>query len=147
MNQIKVAYSAGRGALGMASAEQRLLAAMLREPGYIDKVSAQLRPEQFLQPQQKELYEAMLRCREQGVEVSLATLRAFVSEEALNELSRLAAQYSDVNCTPDDIRLYLDRIARGTPVAGKAAEMSNDDLIRYLQSMREKKQGTDPADD
>ena len=38
MNQIKVPYSAGRGALGMASAEQRLLAAMLREPGYIDKV-------------------------------------------------------------------------------------------------------------
>ena len=69
------------------------------------------------------------------------------SEEALNELSALAAKYSDVNCTPDDIRLYLDRIARGTPVAGKAAEMSNDDLIRYLQSMREKKQGTDPADD
>ena len=31
-------------------------------------------------------------------------------------------------------------------MAGKAAEMSNDDLIRYLQSMREKKQGTDPAD-
>ena len=74
-------------------------------------------------------------------------MRPFVSDEALNELSRLAAQYSDVNCTPDDIRLYLDRIARGTPVAGKAAEMSNDDLIRYLQSMREKKQGTDPADD
>ena len=115
MNQIKVPYGAGRGALGMASAEQRLLAAMLREPGYIDKVSAQLRPEQFLQPQQKELYEAMLRCRGAGVEVSLATLRAFVSEEALNELSRLAAQYSDVNCTPEDIKLYLERIARGLP--------------------------------
>ena len=141
MNQIKVPYSAGRGALGMASAEQRLLAAMLREPGYIDKVSAQLRPEQFLQPQQKELYEAMLRCREQGVEVSLATLRAFVSEEALNELSRLAAQYSDVNCTPDDIRLYLDRIARGMPVASKAASMTNEELSSYFQSMREKKQG------
>ena len=100
-----------------------------------------------IQPQQKELFEAMLRCRQEGIEISLTTLRAFVSEEALNELSHLAAQYSDVNCTPDDIRLYLDRIARGTPVAGKAAEMSNDDLIRYLQSMREKKQGTDPADD
>ena len=61
MNQIKVPYGAGRGALGMASAEQRLLAAMLREPGYIDKGESQLRPEQFLQPQQKELYEAMLR--------------------------------------------------------------------------------------
>lgn len=147
MNQIKVPYGAGRGALGMASAEQRLLAAMLREPGYIDKVSAQLRPEQFLQPQQKELYEAMLRCREQGVEVSLATLRAFVSEEALNELSRLAAQYSDVNCTPEDIKLYLERIARGTPVASRAASMSTNDIEQYLQSMREQKQGTADAED
>ena len=147
MNQIKVPYSAGRGALGMASAEQRLLAAMLREPGYINKVSAQLRPEQFLQPQQKELYEAMLRCKEQGVEVSLATLRAFVSEEALNELSRLAAQYSDVNCTPEDIKLYLERIARGTPVASRAASMSTNDIEQYLQSMREQKQGTADAED
>ena len=147
MNQIKVPYGAGRGALGMASAEQRLLAAMLREPGYINKVSAQLRPEQFLQPQQKELYEAMLRCKEQGVEVSLATLQAFVSEEALNELSRLAAQYSDVNCTPEDIKLYLERIARGTPVASRAASMSTNDIEQYLQSMREQKQGTADAED
>lgn len=147
MDQIKVPYGAGRGALGMASAEQRLLAAMLREPGYIDKVSARLRSEQFLQPQQKELYEAMLRCREQGVDVSLATLRAFVSEEALNELSRLAAQYSDVNCTPEDIQLYLERIARGTPVASRAASMSTNDIEQYLQSMREQKQGTADAED
>ena len=157
MHQISVPYSAGGSqALGVASAEQRLrappppgsgVAAMLREPSYIPQVRAQLSPEKFVLPQQKELYEAFLQCQEQGIEISLSTLRSFVSEEALNELSRLAAQYSDVNCTPDDIRLYLDRIARGTPVAGKAAEMSNDDLIRYLQSMREKKQGTDPADD
>ena len=70
-----------------------------------------------------------------------------LSEEALNELSRLAAQYSDVNCTPDDIRLYLDRIARGMPVAGKAAHMSNEELSDYLQSMREKKQGNVPVEE
>ena len=93
------------------------------------------------------LYEALLRCREQGVEVSLATLRAFVSEEALNELSRLAAQYSDVNCTPEDIKLYLERIARGTPVASRAASMSTNDIEQYLQSMREQKQGTADAED
>ena len=84
---------------------------------------------------------------EQEVEVSLATLRAFVSEEALNELSRLAAQYSDVNCTPEDIKLYLERIARGTPVASRAASMSTNDIEQYLQSMREQKQGTADAED
>ena len=83
----------------------------------------------------------------EGVELSLTALRAFASEEALNELSRLAAQYSDVNCTPEDIHLYLDRIARGMPVASKAAAMSGDEITQYLQSMREKKQGTLPEQD
>ena len=142
MNQIKVSYTAGGSqALGIVSAQQRLLAAILREPQYLDLVKDQLKAEQFIQPQQKELYEAMLRCREQGVEISLTALHAFAGEEALNELSHLAAQYSDVNCTPDDIRLYLDRIARGMPVASKAASMTNEELSSYFQSMREKKQG------
>ena len=142
MDQIKVSYTAGGSqALGIVSAQQRLLAAILREPRYLDLVQGQLTAEQFIQPQQKELYQAMVDCRQQGVDISLATLRAFVSEEALNELSHLAAQYSDVNCTPDDIRLYLDRIARGMPVASKAASMTNEELSSYFQSMREKKQG------
>ena len=142
MNQIKVSYTAGGSqALGIVSAQQRLLAAILREPQYLDLVKDQLTAEQFIQPQHKELYEAMLRCREQGVEISLTALHAFAGEEALNELSHLAAQYSDVNCTPDDIRLYLDRIARGMPVASKAASMTNEELSSYFQSMREKKQG------
>ena len=142
MNQIKASYTAGGSqALGIVSAQQRLLAAILREPQYLDLVKDQLTAEQFIQPQQKELYEAMLRCREQGVEISLTALHAFAGEEALNELSHLAAQYSDVNCTPDDIRLYLDRIARGMPVASKAASMTNEELSSYFQSMREKKQG------
>ena len=142
MNQIKVSYTAGGSqALGIVSAQQRLLAAILREPRYLDLVQGRLTADRFIQPQQKELYQAMVDCRQQGVDISLATLRAFVSEEALNELSHLAAQYSDVNCTPDDIRLYLDRIARGMPVASKAASMTNEELSSYFQSMREKKQG------
>ena len=148
MDQIKVSYTAGGSqALGIVSAQQRLLAAILREPRYLELAKQQLTAEQFIQPQQKELYEAMLNCSREGVELSLTALRAFVSEEALNELSRLAAQYSDVNCTPDDIRLYLDRIARGMPVASKAAAMSGDEITQYLQSMREKKQGTLPEQD
>ena len=148
MNQIKVPYTVGGSqALGIVSAQQRLLAAILREPHYLDLVKDQLETEQFIQPQQKELYQAMLSCQQENIEISLSTLRAFASEEALNELSRFAAKYSDVNCTPDDIRLYLDRIARGTPVAGKAAELSNEQIAQYLQSMREKKQGNLPPEE
>lgn len=147
MDTIKVPYSAGgQQALGVASAQQRLLAAILREPKYLDTVSAELGPEQFVLPLHKELYQAMLQCRAAGVEISLSGLDSMVSEEALNELSRLAAQYSDVNCSPEDIRLYLDRIARGTPMAGKAASWSTEEFTQYLQSMREKKQGNLPEE-
>ena len=67
MNQISVPYSAGGSqALGVASAEQRLLAALLREPSYIPQVRAQLSPDKFLLPQQRELYQAMLDCQQQG---------------------------------------------------------------------------------
>ncbi len=147
MDTIEVPYSAGgRQALGMASAQQRLLAAVLREPRYLPQVQAGLQPEQFLMPLHQQIYQAMLDTAARGEDLTLAVLHQTLSEEALHELSRLAAQYSDVNCTPEDIRLYLDRIARGTPKASKAAEMSNDELTRYLQSMREQKQGQSTAE-
>ena len=142
----KVQFVGVAGTAGKTAAAG-LLAAILREPRYLELAKQQLTAEQFIQPQQKVLYEAMLNCSREGVELSLTALRAFVSEEALNELSRLAAQYSDVNCTPEDIHLYLDRIARGMPVASKAAAMSGDEITQYLQSMREKKQGTLPEQD
>ena len=148
MNQINVPLNAGGSqALGIASAQQRLLAAMLREPVYIDQVQGKVSEEQFVLPVDKELFGALVRCRQQGVEISLTALRTFVSEEAMNELARLAAQYSDVNCTPDDIRLYMDRIARGMPVAERAAGMTDEQLKDYIQSIREKKQGDAPVEE
>lgn len=147
MDTIEVPYSAGgRQALGVASAQQRLLAAVLREPRYLPQVQAGLQLEQFLMPLHQQIYQAMLDTAARGEDLTLAVLHQTLSEEALHELSRLAAQYSDVNCTPEDIRLYLERIARGTPKASKAAEMSNDELTRYLQSMREQKQGQSTAE-
>lgn len=148
MNQINVPMNAGGSqALGIASAQQRLLAAMLREPSYIDMAQGKVSAEQFVLPVDKELFSALMQCRQRGMEISLSALRTCVSEEAMNELARLAAQYSDVNCTPDDIRMYLDRIACGMPVANRAAGMTEEQLKDYIQSMREKKQGNAPVEE
>ena len=148
MNQINVPMNAGGSqALGIASAQQRLLAAMLREPSYIDMAQGKVSAEQFVLPVDKELFSALVQCRQRGMEISLSALRTCVSEKAMNELARLAAQYSDVNCTPDDIRMYLDRIACGMPVANRAAGMTEEQLKDYIQSMREKKQGNTPVEE
>ena len=65
MDQIKVPYGAGRGALGMASAEQRLLAAMLRETDVLISVphdrAARVR----------EVHALVLHCLSDGVDAQL----------------------------------------------------------------------------
>ncbi len=140
MDTIKVPYQAGgQQALGVAAAEQKLMAAILREPAYLETVAASLKPEQMVLPEMRQIYEAMLKCRAEGAAVSLTALSERADEKAVNELTRFAAQYSDVSCTPQDVQLYLDRIARGTPMAGRAAGMSDEALNSYIQSIREKK--------
>ena len=147
MDSIKVPYQAGgQQALGIASAQQRLIAAILRQPELLSFAAEKLVPEQILLPELRQIYEGMLRCREEDIHISISALNSMLSESAMNELSRLAAQYSDVKCTAEDVQMYLDRIARGTPVAKRAASMSNDELNAYLQTMREKKQGRRPQD-
>lgn len=143
MDTLKVPYQAGgQQALGVASAQQQLIAAVLREPDYLNQVAKELAPEQILLPEMREVYEAMLRCRAEGAEISLPVLSQSLSEKAVNELGRLAAKYNDVACTAEDVRMHLDRIARGTPKSSQAAEMSCDQIQQYLQSMRDKKGGS-----
>lgn len=143
MDTLKVPYQAGgQQALGVASAQQQLIAAVLREPDYLNQVAKELAPEQILLPEMREVYEAMLRCRAEGAEISLPVLSQSLSEKAVNELGRLAAKYNDVACTAADVRMHLDRIARGTPKSSQAADMSCDQIQQYLQSMRDKKGGS-----
>lgn len=147
MDTIHAPYQAGgRQALGAASAEQRLIVAMLREPGYIPLVRSRLPEDEIIMPDLKEAYAAIYRCQEQGITATLPVLAQMVSEKTMTELSRLSAQYSDVNATREDVELYLDRIAASRPKSSMAGKMSPKQLNDYLEQLRAKKQGNDPAD-
>jgi len=81
----------------------------------------------------------VFRCRDEGVPVSMALLATRLSEKTMNGLSRLAAQYSDVNATEEDVKLYLDRIENGASKKSNAAQMSGEEIGNYLQTLRERK--------
>ncbi len=148
MDTVKLPYGqGGPGSLGTATAQSRLVIAALRQPEYIAAIAPRLRPEEILQPGLREGYEAILRCQEEGGEVSLAAIGPSISEQAMNDLSRFAAQYSDVACTPQDVELYLERIARGTPVAPKAGGMTTEQISDYFEQMRARKGGGSPEED
>src|SRR5699024_6082314 len=90
----------GPGALGAASSQRWLVAAALRQPEYLKKIAPALKPEGILNEDLREGYQAILRCYEQGREVSLGAVAGEIGEKALNELSAAAAEYSHVSCTP-----------------------------------------------
>ncbi|MCI2046098.1 MAG: DNA primase [Faecalibacterium sp.] len=141
-DQIKVPYQAGgQKALGVAAAEEMLAMAMLRNPAYIAAVMPRLPVENIVMPDMKEAIGAMYRCEAAHTPVTLAALSTLVGEKTLTELSRLVAQYHDVNPTEQDVALYLDRIAQSAPKSSAASQMSNEQIEQYLQTLRDRKAG------
>ena len=70
-----------------------------------------------------------------------------IGEEAMNELCAVAAEYSDVSCTPQDVELYLERLARGKPLSAQAAGMTPQELQDKLALLRQRKGGDLPEED
>lgn len=140
---IKPSYQAGgQKALGVAYAECMVVLAMLREPSFIPTVMQRVQPAAFIMPDMQEAAAAIYRCHSEGTPVSMATLGQLVSEKTVTELSRLAAEYSDVVPTRKDLLLHLDRIEQGTPKSSTANQMTAGELSDYLDSLRSRKQGT-----
>ena len=141
MDTIKLPYGKdGPGALGAASAQRRLIAAALRQPEELARIAPALAPESILDEKLREAYQAILACWREGREVSVGALSNEIGEEAMNELCAVAAEYSDVGCTPQDIEMYLERIARGAPLSAQAGRMSGEELADYIARIREKKE-------
>ena len=142
MDTIKLPYGKdGPGALGAASAQRRLVAAALRQPEELKRIAPALQSESILSDGLREAYEGILACWREGREVTVGNLAGQISEAAMNELCAVAAEYSDVSCTSQDITMYLERIARGKPLSAQAGSMSGQELADYIARIREKKGG------
>ncbi len=137
---IKVPYDLGGSkALGLANAEQQLVAAMLKDPAVIRKVRAKITPGEFLLPEMQQACSAIFALDSQGAAVSLSTLGAVLSEQELAQLAQLLARNADLNLTDQDIEMFLARIRKSLPKSSKAGSMSADELQNYLQSLQKEK--------
>ena len=137
---IKVPYDLGGSkALGLANAEQQLVAAMLKDPAVIRKVRAKIMPGEFLLPEMQQVCSAIFALDSQGAAVSLSALGAVLSEQDLAQLAQLLARNADLNLTDQDIEMFLARIRKSLPKSSKAGSMSADELQNYLQSLQKEK--------
>ncbi|WP_418972740.1 DNA primase [Allofournierella sp.] len=139
---IKLPYNApgGEKALGVASAEQQLVTALIRDPSLIPAARARVGPERFLMQDMADAYRAVLACADEGAAPELAVLATRLPEDTVSLLSRLLARNYDVALGKKDLELYLDRIEQSVPKSVEAGRMSEQELEEYLARLREKKQ-------
>ncbi|WP_370827780.1 DNA primase [Fournierella massiliensis] len=140
-SDIKLPYNTmnSEKALGVASAEQQLVAAMVKNPDFISTVEKRLAPEQFLMEDMEEAYRAILRCRAQGIRPDLTALATQLPEDTVNRISHLLARNYDVGIGPRDVEMYLNRIQQSAPKSTEAARMSGQELEDYLAGLRRQK--------
>ncbi len=138
---IKLPYNApgGEKALGVASAEQQLVAALIRDPSLIPLAQGRVKPEQFLMQDMAAAYAAVLEEHRQGLQPDLASLAAALPEETVSRLSLLLARNYDVGLGRRDVEMYLDRLEQSVPKSASAGGMTGEQLEEYMEQLRRKK--------
>ena len=138
---IKLPYNTpgGEKALGVACADQQLVAALIRDPALIPLAESRVKPEQFLMEDMGAAYAAVLEAKRQGHLPDLATLASSLPEETVSRLSLLLARNYDVGLGRRDVEMYLDRLEQSVPQSSKAGGMTGEELEEYMERLRRKK--------
>lgn len=136
---ITVPYTAGGAkALGVAFAEQQLVAAILKNPtDYLPLAKSRVRPDQFIMPEMAEAYTLLL--QKEGEYIDISTLGAELGEKAMAQVSRVLAQNHGTGFERQDVELFIDRIEQAGQDSAKAAEMDDEEWRRHIAAKKEKR--------
>ena len=121
--RINVPYSqGGQKALGVAFAEQQLVAAILKNPDYIRLAAPRVSGGTFLDAGLGRAYTLLCEKGAKGEYLDLSALSEELPEETVSLISRVLAQNYDIGLSAQDVELYLDRIEHSQPVSSTAGE-------------------------
>lgn len=136
----------GEQALGVAMAQQQLIAALLKQPELLAMVKGKIDAESFLQPELKEAFAIILQREQDQFPFDLPTLSGELSEASMALLSKILAQNYEMRFTGEDIQLYLDRIQAGQTTSKAAAQMEPDQLAEYFQRIKQRKHSIESSE-
>ncbi len=138
--RVHVSYTqGGQKALGVAFAEQQIVAAILKNPELLRIAQPRLRPDAFLDAGMGRAYALLCEKAARGEYLDLSAISEELPEETVSLISRVLAQNYDVGIGERDVEMYLERIENSRPMSGSAAERSPEELASYLQALKQKK--------
>ena len=129
----------GQKALGVAFAEQQLVAAILKNPDYIRLAAPRVSGGTFLDAGLGRAYTLLCEKGAKGEYLDLSALSEELPEETVSLISRVLAQNYDIGLSAQDVELYLDRIEHSQPVSSTAGGRTAAELADYLQALKDKK--------
>lgn len=129
-----------KNALGIANAEQQLVAALMRDPSLTPLAKQRVTPEQFLMQDMANAYTVLLSCYEDHIVPDVALMASRLPDETVNTISRILARNYDVGLGKRDVEMYLDRMEQSAPKSNNAGTMTDEELEAYMERLRAKKQ-------
>ena len=125
--------------LGVAFAEQQLVAAILKNPDYIRLAAPRVSGGTFLDAGLGRADTLLCEKGAKGEYLDLSALSEELPEETVSLISRVLAQNYDIGLSAQDVELYLDRIEHSQPVSSTAGGRTAAELADYLQALKDKK--------
>lgn len=140
ISRVQVPYTqGGQKAVGVAFAEQQLMAAAVSRTELTDRVLSGMSAEKCITPEMAEVCGVLHAMHAEGVYIDFASVSTRLTDSTRTLLSRILAQNYDVGFTEKDVDFYLARVEASVPKSAKAAAMSDREIVAYLDSLKEKK--------
>lgn len=134
----------GSRAVGVAFAEQQLLAALIKNPAdYLPLVAKFLQPAQFLSKDMGEAYALIMEMGQGMAEpLDLAMLSGSLPEKTVALLGKILAQNYDTGFTRDDVEMFVQRICRAGATNKDVTELTSEEYKQYMLLKKQQKENT-----
>jgi DNA primase len=127
--------------LRAASAEEALIAYLMKNPGSADRLFAVLPPEKFITGFNRRVYAGIMGRMKEEKSVSLTDLTTEFSPDEIAYLAGILARYDGVSAEERDAEQYVDVILQENEnrKLGSAADAPPGEIESYLEKLKQRK--------
>lgn len=120
-------------------AERGIIAYLAENPEEAEEISARLPAERFTTEFNKKVYEKMLEKIKNSCFYDILSLQSEFTADEMGKITEIAVNSKDVNINRTAVEDFINILLSDNDNSKKAAEFSDDEFLKYTQSLKSKK--------
>lgn len=120
-------------------AERGIIAYLAENPEEAEEISARLPAERFTTEFNKKVYEKMLEKIKNSCFYDILSLQSEFTADEMGKITEIAVNSKDVNINRTAVEDFINILLSDNDNSKKAAEFSDDEFLKYTQSLKNKK--------